>query len=494
MNIAIIEILALEGCRWIDHLYNLLITRQFTSIMPQVVAVWCRQLGHRVHYATYYGFGDPIELLPADAEIVFFACYTQASPLAYALSKILRSRGVRTVLGGPHAKAFPSDARRFFDCTVGECDKDLVKSIIAGDYPPGSVASGNAISELPSVEERWPEIKTSSLFFGHRLPTTTIGLLSSLGCPYQCDFCIDWNSKYRMLPADKLADDLRFIAAKMPKALLAFHDPNFAVRFDETMAVLERQQTPLPYMMESSLSVLKLERMEKLKKTNCVFVAPGIESWDAYSNKSGGTAGVGAAKVKRVAAHFLELHRSVATLQANFIFGLDTDAGDLPVTLSKQFMDLVPFVWMTVNIPVPFGGTPLFNQLKSDDRILRAMPFRFYYAPYATLKIRNYGPVDYYQKLIDLFEHSSSLAMLRRRAAARPTKTEKLVDAVRTLSTRAELAEYRRILGVMKTDRDVRKFHEGEDGELPAFYRREYARGLGRYASVLTDSDRCPVL
>ena len=42
MNIAIIEILALEGCRWIDHLYNLLITRQFTSIMPQVVAVWCR--------------------------------------------------------------------------------------------------------------------------------------------------------------------------------------------------------------------------------------------------------------------------------------------------------------------------------------------------------------------------------------------------------------------------------------------------------------------
>jgi hypothetical protein len=46
----------------------------------------------------------------------------------------------------------------------------------------------------------------------------------------------------------------------------------------------------------------------------------------------------------------------------------------------------------------------------------------------------------------------------------------------------------------MKTDRDVRKFHEGEDGELPAFYRREYARGLGRYASVLTDSDRCPVL
>ena len=107
MNIAIIEILALEGCRWIDHLYNLLITRQFTSIMPQVVAVWCRQLGHRVHYASYYGFGDPIELIPTDAEIVFFACYTQASPLAYALSKILRSRGVRTP---KPSQAMPGDS------------------------------------------------------------------------------------------------------------------------------------------------------------------------------------------------------------------------------------------------------------------------------------------------------------------------------------------------------------------------------------------------
>jgi hypothetical protein len=55
------------------------------SIMPQAVSVWCRDLGHEVFYATFYGQGNPKRLLPSDLDLVFISCHTQASPLAYAL-------------------------------------------------------------------------------------------------------------------------------------------------------------------------------------------------------------------------------------------------------------------------------------------------------------------------------------------------------------------------------------------------------------------------
>lgn len=497
MRICVLEILALPERRPINVLYHLLLTKQFASVMPQAVSVWCRQAGHEVHYATYYGIGDPLRLIPPDCDIAFLSCYTQASPLAYALSKLLRARGITTALGGPHAKAFACDAVRFFDYVVMECDRDLIVSLLKGDHRPGSIVSGRPPNELPLVEERLPEIRRSALFFDRlRFPTTTIALLASLGCPYSCSFCIDWKSKYRLMPKDRLVADLKFIGQRFPGALIAFHDPNFAIKFDETLSALETQEPDarLPYIMESSLSVLKPARMARLASTNCVFIAPGIESWDDFSAKSNGASKKGAEKVAAVVAQFTELHEHVPALQGNFIFGLDTDCGDAPVDLLKSFMDEAPFVWPTLNIPVPFGGTPLFDELKRSDRILEALPFRFYYAPYSTTKIRHYDARSYYRRLTELFEHCSSGEMLRRRLAAARSKTEKAVVAARTLSTRAECTQYRRILHAMETDAELRGFHDGGHGTLPRFYRAEYGRGLGRYADLLTDDDRRPVL
>ncbi len=498
MRVAVLDILAPPEKRLSHLFYHLVLTKQYASVMPQAVSVWCRQAGHDVHYDTYYGVGDPLRRIPLDADMVFLSCYTQVSPIAYALAKILRRHGIITVLGGPHAKSFPRDAIRFFDYVVGECDRDLVMSLLRREHAPGSIVSSKQPPrELPLVEERLPEIIRSSLFFGRaRSPTTTIALLSSLGCPYTCSFCIDWKSEYRLMPADRLVEDLRFIGQRFPRALVAFHDPNFAIKFDETLAALETQApgARLPYLMESSLSVLKPSRMARLAETNCVFVAPGIESWDDFSNKSNGAAMRGMKKVESVVNQFTELHEHVSSLQANFIFGLDTDCGDAPIDLLKEFMDRAPFVWPTLNIPVPFGGTPLFDELRKSDRILEAMPFRFYYAPYSVTKIRHYDPCSYYRRLIELFEHCSSREILARRMASRRTKTEKLVDVARANSVRAEIEQYRQILHRLETDAELRGFHEGTHRRLPAFYRTEYRFGLGRYADLLDDDERRPVL
>jgi hypothetical protein len=119
MRVGILDILGLPAWRPAELGYRLLITKQFAGITPQAVSVWCRRLGHETFYATYYGVGRPDRQLPADLDVVFISCYTQVSHLAYALAKLYRRAGVRTVIGGPHAKAFPVDCLRFFDLVVG---------------------------------------------------------------------------------------------------------------------------------------------------------------------------------------------------------------------------------------------------------------------------------------------------------------------------------------------------------------------------------------
>src|SRR5438128_1188888 len=57
MRVGILDILALPARNTVDHLYHRFMTKQFASITPQAISVWCRRMGHRTLYATYYGVG-----------------------------------------------------------------------------------------------------------------------------------------------------------------------------------------------------------------------------------------------------------------------------------------------------------------------------------------------------------------------------------------------------------------------------------------------------
>lgn len=498
MKVGILEILGLPSCHPADLAYRLVLTKQYASLTPQAVSVWCRQLGHETFYATYYGLGDPGRQLPSELDVVFISSYTQDSALSYALAKKYRRAGVRTVIGGPHAKAFPVDCLRFFDLVIKECDKTLIADILAGHFDPGSaISSAKPLEDVPTVEERMSEISKSAFLWNkRRYFMTTVPMLASMGCPYDCNFCIDWDNPYRLLPLDRLAADLRFVSTNLPGVLVGFHDPNFGVRFDEVLHVLETIPPNLqnPYLIESSLSILRGSRVTRLKETNCVAVAPGVESWADYSNKVGVGQKTGVEKLGRVVEHFRFLHENVPYLQANFIFGLDTDQGNEPIELTKQFMTRTPFVWPTFNIPVPYGSTPLYDGLRKDDRILKAMPFSFYYAPYLVTTLKNYDPVTYYEKLIELFEHCCSRDMLRQRMNSTTSWTVKIIHWTRTASTKAWIKAYRNILHMLRSDREFRTFHEGRSQVLPEFYQRMYEQMLGSYAELISRRDRMPEL
>jgi len=464
--------------------------------MPQTLSVWCRELGHEPFYATYYGQADPRSLLPSNLDVVLVKAFSSASALAYALARLFRSEGIPTVLGGPHAKAFPVDALRFFDVVVQECDKTLLDELLR-DLPRGSsVSSGRLLREIATVEERMPEIRRSTFWRSNPYGAAVVPVLSSVGCPYSCGFCTDWNNPYAVLSLERLEADLRFASEHFPHTKLLFHDPNFAVKFDAVMDVMERIPSARrsPYMIESSLSVLKASRVQRLGRTRCYFLMSGIESWTDYSNKSGlGARAAGLEKVRGVAEQLRSISGHVPLLQANLIFGLDGDRGDEPVELTKAFMSELPTAWVNLAIPTPYGATPLFDEYLASGQILRRMPFFFYNRPYMAIRPKHYAPVDYLSRLIELLEFQASWALSRRRLA-HGSPLMRAFNALRILGLRPAIRAYREQRDLLARDSHFRDFHDGRSQVLPAYYRRELRRSLGRYHELLSEQDLCPDL
>ncbi|MDH5297263.1 MAG: radical SAM protein, partial [Nitrospirota bacterium] len=97
-----------------NSLYARVMNQNLASIMPQVVGVWCEELGHQVRFVCYTGREDLQQELVDETDIVFIGAFTRSALTAYAISGMFRARGAVTVLGGPHSRSYPQDAAKYF--------------------------------------------------------------------------------------------------------------------------------------------------------------------------------------------------------------------------------------------------------------------------------------------------------------------------------------------------------------------------------------------
>ena len=112
LRITVIDLVSNKPTR---RLYARLMNPNFASIMPQVIGVWCEELGHDVRFVCYTGSEDFSREHLADTDVLFVSAFTLSAQIAYAISNLYRRQGAVTVLGGPHARCYPEDAARYFD-------------------------------------------------------------------------------------------------------------------------------------------------------------------------------------------------------------------------------------------------------------------------------------------------------------------------------------------------------------------------------------------
>lgn len=467
-------------------LYARIMYPNLASIMPQAVAVWCEEAGHEVRFVCYTGFEDLLEELPADIDVLFVGAFTQAAQLAYALSNLFRRRGAVTVLGGPHARCYPDDACKYFDYVLGFTDRAVIAEVLADAAPHRPVgirlSAKRQPQYLPGVRERWKFIEPTL----RKAPTNikAVPMIASLGCPYTCPFCIDSTVDYQPMSYDQIREDLRFLIRRMPKAWVAWHDPNFGVRFDDSMTAIEDAIPPgaLNFAAESSLSLLSEPNLRRLRDAGFKAELPGIESWYSLGNKSKTGRKTGIDKVKSVSEHVNLILQYIPYVQTNFVLGLDDDEGDEPFQLTKKFLDRTPGAFPGYSLLTAFGeAAPLNLELQRAGRVL---PFPFHYLnnnQAMNVRPKNYEWPAFYDRVIDLTKYSFSWKAIARRACGTQWGFPTWSNIVRAISSEGfgRIKFYTTVRRLLDTDRSVRRFFDGETDAIPAFYVERVKRDLG---------------
>ena len=492
MKIGVLDLLTGEAKAGAAYPYELIYRRMFYGVMPQVIAAWCRRRGHEVHYATYFGQRRPERLLPDDLDFVFVSAFTEAAALAYALAILFRQKRVRTVLGGPHARSFPNDASRFFDVVVVSCDAAAIEDILCGEYPPGAIvrSPGEAL-DIPPLAERHADVDRATLIAGRHWGFSVAPLLASTGCPYACDFCVDWNNPYRVRAPDELRADLRYAADAVPGRLLAFHDPNFGVRFDQVLGAFDgvAPERRNPYLIEATLSILKKHRLSRLAETHCVFVAPGVESWTDYGAKAGTGQRTRHAKLEHVVAQFDDIAAYIPEVQANFMFGNEADTGEEPIELTREFIRRRPRICPVISYPMAYGGTLLRETLRREGRLL-PLPAIYYFTPLPSLRANHYPPEAFYEALITLLRASVAPRIVGARLVAARGAAMQMMHLLRAFAIAAYVRELQTFLALLRRDRSIAGFADGTNTRLPAYFDHLLDARLGRYAELLAEPVR----
>lgn len=485
LHIVVIDLAVKAPTRW---LFGRMMNANQANIMPQVVALWCEQEGHEVDFICYTGPEDLIEELPANADLVFIGAVTQAAQLSYAISNLMRSRGAVTALGGAHARCYPQDALKYFDYVFGFTDREAMRTVLqdcSQHRPIGiPISAKQQPTELPGVRERWQfiELVLPKAHFVKIVP-----MIGSLGCPYTCSFCIDSVVPYQQLSFDVIREDLRFLLKKFKKPNVAWHDPNFGIRFDGYLDVIEEAVPPdsVNFFAESSLSILTESHLIRLKRNGFKAILPGIESWYDMGNKSKTGSQRGTDKVRRVSEHVNMVLSYIPYVQTNFILGLDTDEGPEPFELTKRFIDLVPVAFPACALLTAYGqAAPLNLEYQKAGRVL---PFPFHFMNNSTVmnvQPKDYSWLEFYAQVADLQRYAfSRRAIYRRFNAAKNTRPKWLpwMNVLRGVSSEGfgRIKYYTRLRQLLNHDREIRRFWMGESSQIPEFYVNWIRKDLG---------------
>ncbi len=464
------------------------------SIMPQVLAVWCEEAGHEVHFICYTGFENLLEELPENLDILFIGAFTQAAQLSYAISNMFRQRGVVTVLGGPHARCYPDDAQKYFDYVLGFTDKAVIDDVLADcsqHRPMGQhLSAPQQPGYLPGVQERWKFTKmtldkTATSF-------KIIPIIGSLGCPYTCSFCIDSIVDYQPLSFDQLREDLRFVLDTMPNPVVGWHDPNFGVRFNDYLGVIEDAVPPgrMRFIAESSLSLLSEKKVKRLAKNGFQAILLGIESWYDMGNKSSTGKKKAREKLDLVVDHINMIMRYIPYMQANFVMGLDCDEGDEPFELTKEFLYRSPGAFPAYSLLSAFGeAAPLNLDYQREGRVI-GFPFHFLNNNQAmNVRPQNYTWPEFYDNLIDLMKYSFSLKTMYRRFRATKAAIPRWMNIVRAISSEGygRIKYHTHLRELMDTDRPLRRYLDQETDVIPDFYINRIKQELGDFWEFLPE-------
>lgn len=312
-------------------------------------------------------YDDRLEPVPFDepTDLVAISVETYTAKRAYQIASEYRRRGIPVVMGGFHASLCPDEVARYAEAVVvGEAE--TLWGRVLDDARHGTLQKFYRSEGRPSLELLRPD---RSIFRGKRyLP---IGLVEAgRGCHFRCDFCAVqtvFNQTQTRRPIDRILDELR--ALKDSKRIFFFVDDNITSNISQAKEFF-RALIPLRIRWVSQASINAAhdeEFLDLLVRSGCQGVLIGFESLNPANltamNKTFNTAKGGFEKA------LANLRRHRIRVYGTFIFGYDGDSEE-SFRPTVEFAQRHGFYIAAFNHLTPFPGTPLYQRLEAEGRLL----------------------------------------------------------------------------------------------------------------------------
>src|SRR5262245_3281056 len=297
-------------------------------------------------------------------EVVGITVHLTFAERAYALARWYRQRGAKVVLGGLHVISCPDEVAGHADALAigegvqlwGEILSDVaagrLKQVYRGDY------------RRPYREDPPPR---RDLLPRHAF-LTTASLIATCGCHSRCEFCYlstrGLHMPYLMRDVEQIVQEFR--DEGQPYAV--FVDNNLGSR-PEYLRQLCRALAPLEKIWSAAVSIDVTDDpalVREMALAGCTGVFVGFESLSpaniADSRKKSPSP---ADYARRVAI----LHDYGIQVNGSFVLGFDNDQPDV-FTRTVEWIEANRLECATFHILTPYPGTPLFDQMEADGRML----------------------------------------------------------------------------------------------------------------------------
>jgi radical SAM superfamily enzyme YgiQ (UPF0313 family) len=312
-------------------------------------------------------YDDRMETIPYDeaTDLVAITVETYTARRAYEISAEFRRRGVPVILGGMHVALLPEEAARHADSIfIGDAEtrwaeviEDAGKGRLKAIYraPPGAAQIGGV---LPRRE----------IYRGKGyLPISLMQF--SRGCRFACSFCAVseyFDRKHYLRRIDEVLREIE----DQDRRFLFFIDDNIA---SNRAALKELCSALIPmnvaWISQASLDCTQdSELMGLMERSGCWGNVMGFETITPESLRD--------ARKSPNLPGFTHYAREVAILRqhgmqtwAAFTLGYDHDTLN-SIEATVDFALESKFTFAAFNILMPYPGTPLYQKLDQQERLL----------------------------------------------------------------------------------------------------------------------------
>ncbi len=227
---------------------------------------------------------------------------------AYDLSRQLKSKNIKVVLGGPHVSALPQASIEESEAdfaVCGEGEKTLLELL-------QNLSSGkNAINQIPGLH-RADSKETVQREFIEDLDSLPFpdwenmnpnkykkaphgGLIrefpvapvtTSRGCPFICTFCASpnlWKRKIRFRSAKNVVDEIQYLTEKFNVKEIHFEDDNLTLKkshIEDICNEIINRDLHINWATPNGIRVETVtpDLLKLMKRSGCYYLAFGIES------------------------------------------------------------------------------------------------------------------------------------------------------------------------------------------------------------------------